>query len=285
MATTTPPPHPDPKPPGLKLPPASCDAHCHIFGPGALFPYAENRTFTPPDVSKDDLRRRHDFLGIERAVIVQSSCHGGDHAALLDALADGAGRYRGVALVTAGTPEAEIARLDAAGVCGARVHFLPHLGPSPSPESVDAVIRLIRPYGWHLAVHVAGRGILDLADRIRSAALPVIIDHMARVDVHDERATRTLLRLLDTGHVWVKLSGADRLSTAGPPYEDVAPFAGRLAAHAPERVLWGTDFPHPNISGDMPDDGLLVDFLGRIAPTEALRRRILVDNPAAVFGF
>jgi 2-pyrone-4,6-dicarboxylate lactonase len=280
----TPPPHPSPKRPDLELPPLSCDAHCHVFGPGAVFPYAENRTFTPPDVSKEDLRRRHEFLGIERAVIVQSSCHGTDHAALLDALAS-SDRYRGVALVTAETPEAEIARLDAAGVRGGRLNFMPHLGATPSPEAIDTVIRLIRPYGWHLGLHMAGRGIVELAQTIRAAGLPVIVDHMARVELSDTEAVETLLRLLDTGQVWVKLSGADRLSAAGPPYSDVVPLASRLAAHAPERVLWGTDFPHPNVAGDSPDDGVLVDFLGLVAPGGSLRRRILVDNPAAVFGF
>src|SRR6266516_1730097 len=196
-APSCPPPHPDPKVPALRLPPLSCDAHCHIFGPAHRFPYAPDRTFTPPDVSKDDLRRRHDHLGFERAVIVQSSCHGSDHTALLDALASGQGRYRGVALVTPQTPAREVARLDAAGVRGARLNFLPHLGQSPSPEDI-----------------------------------------------------RALVRLLATGTVWVKLSGADRLSLTGPPYPDAVALARLLASHAPERVLWGTDYPPPQLQGD-----------------------------------
>lgn len=285
---TIPPPHPAPSVPRLRLPPLACDAHCHIFGPGAVFPYAEGRTFTPVDVSKDDLRRRHDLLGFERAVIVQSACHGTDHAALLDALETGGGRYRGVALVRPDTPPAEVARLDAAGVRGARLHFMPHLGNSPSPAAVRAVTELVRPYGWHIAIHVAGRGVAEAEDLIGSIEVPVVIDHMARLDLRDGpdgEPVRALLRLLGSGRVWVKLSGADRVSRTGAPYEDAAALARRLAEHAPDRVVWGTDFPHPNISGEMPDDGVLVDLIERIAPAEADRRRILVGNPARLFGF
>ncbi|TDD88481.1 amidohydrolase [Actinomadura darangshiensis] len=286
--TSCPPPHPHPRVPRLRPPSGAIDAHCHVFGPGHLFPYAEGRTFTPPDVSEDDLRRRHDHLGLDRALIVQSSCHGTDHSALLDALRTGGGRYRGVALVTPGTPPEEIARLHEAGVRGARLNFMPHLGQSPSPETIRAVTDLVGPFSWHLGVHVAGTGIADLEDVIRAIEIPVVIDHMARVDLRDGLASepvRALKRLLGEGGVWVKLSGADRLTHEGPPYGDSAALARALAAHAPERVVWGTDFPHPNIRGAAPDDGLLVDLLDEIAPSEELRRRILVDTPAALFGF
>jgi predicted TIM-barrel fold metal-dependent hydrolase len=285
---TGPPPHPDPKVPDLRLPPLSCDSHCHIFGPGAIFPYAADRTFTPVDVSKDDLRRRHEHLGFERAVIVQSACHGTDHSALLDALATGEGRYRGVALVTPRTSPDEIARLHEAGVRGVRLHFLPHLGASPSTETIRSVVDLVRPFSWHVAIHVAGEGIIDLSEVIASIGLPVVIDHMARLDIRaglGGPAVLALRRLLDGGDVWLKLSGADRVSVTGPPYADAVRPARALAAHAPERVVWGTDFPHPNIHGAMPDDGRLVDLIGEIVPDEALRHRMLVDNPAALFDF
>lgn len=286
-ATHSPPPHPSPKEPDVRLPAGSCDAHCHIFGPGDVFPYAPERTYDPPDVSRHDLRRRHDHLGLDRAVIVQSACHGTDHAGLLDALRAEPDRYRGVALITPETTDAAIAELHEAGVRGFRLNFLPHLGAAPSPETIDALVRKVAPYGWHVQLHVAGNGVRDLAGRIRAIEIPVVIDHMARVDLRDGLrgpAVEALLGLLDAG-VRVKLSGSDRLSVTGPPYDDAAELARLLAAHAPGRVLWGTDFPHPNITGPSPDDGALADLLGRIAPDPEARHRLLVTNPAELYGF
>ncbi|GHF80776.1 amidohydrolase family protein [Amycolatopsis bartoniae] len=279
-------PDPDPKPPLFTLPPGSCDSHCHIFGPTAKFPYAPERTFTPPEAPLEDLQRLHGFLGFERAVIVQSACHGTDHSALLDAL--GRGEYRGVALVKPETPDVEIARLHEAGVRGARLHFTPHLGPAPSAETIRAIVDKIRPYGWHLALHVAGEGIADHEDLVRSLPLRVVIDHLARVDLRQglgSRAVTALRRLLDTGSVWVKLSGTDRIATAPPDLGDAAELAKLLATHAPERVVWGTDFPHPNTHGFVPNDGDLVNLLAEIAPDEAALRRLLVDNPTICFDF
>ncbi|PZG41647.1 amidohydrolase [Spongiactinospora gelatinilytica] len=281
------PPDPDPTPPGLRLPPLSCDAHCHIFGPGDRFPYAEDRAYDPPDVSEADLRARHDLLGLERALIVQSAAHGTDHAALLDALRTGRGRYRGVALLTPDTLPYQVAELHEAGVRGVRLQFLPHLGAAPAPEAIRAVADLVRPYGWHVAFHVAGDAVIELADTIRGIGLPAVIDHMARVDLHaglDGPQVTALRHLLGSGGVWVKLSAPERISRTDPPYEDAIGLARLLAADAPERVLWGTDFPHPNVPR-MPDDGLLVDLIERIAPEEKARRLMLVDNPAALLDF
>jgi 2-pyrone-4,6-dicarboxylate lactonase len=281
-------PVPDPTVPQTALPPLSCDAHCHVFGPHDTFPYAADRTFTPPDAPREELRRRHDLLGLQRAMIVQSSCHGTDHAALLDALRAGGGRYRGTALVTPRTPRAEIARLDEAGVCGVRLHFLPHLAGAPDPQELWAVVESVAPFGWHVALHVAGDGIAEHAELVRAMPLPVVIDHMARVDIRHGLRTepiRALLGLLDTGRVWVKLSGVDRVSTRPAPYPDGVALARLLAGHAPERVVWGTDFPHPNIHGDAPDDGELVDLVGEIAPDPEPRWKMLVANPADLFGF
>lgn len=266
------------------LPPGSCDAHCHIFGPTDVFPYAEGRTFTPPEAPKEDLQRLHRKFGFERAVIVQSACHGTDHSAMLDALASG--DYRGVALVTPETPDAEIARLHEAGVRGARLHFLPHLGPAPSAETIRAIVAKIAPYDWHIALHVAGNGIAEHEEMVRGLGLTVVVDHMARVDLRaglDSEAVTALRRLLDSGDVWVKLSGADRLATAPPSLEDSAALMRLLVDHAPERVVWGTDFPHPNTHGFLPDDGDLVDVLAELSAEEL--RRLLVENPARCFGF
>lgn len=285
---TCPGPDPNPHAPAIALPAGSCDAHCHIFGPTATFPYAPDRTFTPPEAPLADLRALHRLMGFERAVIVQSACHGTDHSALLDALARGGGAYRGVALVRPDTAPAEVARLHLAGVRGARLHFTPHLGPAPSQDEIDAVVRLVRPHGWHIALHVAGTGIADHEDLVRALPLPVVIDHMARVDLDaglDSEPVRALLRLLDTGRVWVKLSGADRLARRPPSMADSARLGRLLAEHAPARVLWGTDFPHPNTHGFMPNDGDLVDLIALIAPDDEARHRLLVTNPTECFGF
>jgi len=283
-----PPPNPNPRKPALALPPGACDSHCHIYGPFERFPLPNDRSFTPNEAPETALRRLHDHLGIDRAVIVQSQGHGFDHRPLLAALATGAGRYRGVALIRPETTEAEIAQFDAAGICGARFNFLAHLGGAPKPEMVRAVMDRVRAYGWHIAIHVAGQGLVEHEAFIRSIDAPVVIDHMGRPDLRDGpdgAAMTALRRLLDGGRVWVKLSGADRISAAGAAYHDVAPLARRLAEHAPERVLWGSDWPHVNLHAPMPDDGDLVDLIGQIAPSEAGRQLMLVDNPIRFFGF
>ncbi|MFC4055766.1 amidohydrolase family protein [Actinomadura syzygii] len=280
------PPDPDPKIPDLRLPPRSCDAHCHIFGPGDVFPFPDDRAYDPPDVSKEDLRRRHDLLGLERAIVVQSAAHGTDHSALLDALSAFPDRYRGVALLTPRTKPGEVAALHQAGVRGVRVQFMPQLGPPPTPDELRTILDLVRPYGWHVAFHIAGDAVVEMSDTLRSTGLPTVIDHMARVDLAtglDGEQVRALRGLLDAG-VWVKLSAVDRLSGEGPPYADAVELARLLAAQAPERCLWGTDFPHPNVR-EMPDDGVLVDLIERIVPDEKARHRILVTNPAELADF
>ncbi|MFI5615077.1 amidohydrolase family protein [Amycolatopsis sp. NPDC051903] len=281
-------PDPHPHPPAIPLPAGSCDAHCHVFGPTVRFPYAEGRSYTPPESPKEDLRALHRVLGFERAVLVQPACHGADHSALLDALETSGGRYRGVALVRPDTSPEEVRRLHAAGVRGARLNFTPHLGPAPAREEIDRIVALIRPHGWHVALHVAGDGITEHADLVRSLDIRVVIDHLARVDLRrglDSTAVRALLGLLATGSVWVKLSGADRLATRPPDLADSAALARILATEAPERVVWGTDFPHPNTNGFVPSDGDLADLIAEIAPDEAARERLLVTNPAACFDF
>lgn len=287
-ALSCPPPHPAPRTPQVRLPDGSCDSHCHVFGPAAVFPYAPDRTFTPVDAPVSQLMTLHRQLGLDRAVIVQSSCYGTDHRALLAALAAGAGRYRGVALINPATRPAEIARLDAAGVRGFRLHFLPHLGPPPTRAEIKSMVALTADLGWHAEIHLHSADIARLAELIRWFPIPVVIDHLARLDLAqggDSAAVGALLGLLDTGRVWVKTSGVDRVSRTGPPYPDAVALAARLVAHNPERVLWGTDYPHPNITGPAPDDGLLVDLLASIAPGERELRRMLVQNPAEFFGF
>jgi predicted TIM-barrel fold metal-dependent hydrolase len=281
------PPDPNPRTPDLKLPPLSCDSHFHVFGPRAVFPFSAARTFTPQDAPKETLFALHRRLGIERGVFVQSACHGSDHAVVLDLLTAGQGRYRAVGLIAPDTPKAELARYDAAGMCGVRFHFFSHLGPPAPPADIDEVIAKVAPLGWHIAIHVGGNGVLEQYDFIAGIDAPVVIDHIGRIDIReglDGAAFTALRRLIDRGNVWVKLSGADRITREAWPYRDAVPFARALAEHAPDRVVWGTDWPHPNHKA-VPNDGDLVDLIATIAPDEEKRRRMLVDNPARLFGF
>lgn len=283
-----PPPHPSPRRPSLILPPGSCDSHCHVFGPPEIFPYSEDRTFTPAEASVGALMALHEHLGIERAVIVQSACYGSDHRALLDALDRGEGRYRGVALIDHRTPSAQVEQLHAAGVRGFRAHFLPHLRPSLTWEDVTATAARVADLGWHAEIHVQSDGVTGLADAMLKLPVPAVIDHLGRLDMPedaDRPASSALRRLLDSGKVWLKTSGVDRVSREGPPFRDAVALAAGLIAHAPERVVWGTDFPHPNIAGTAPDDGQLVDLMSELAPGEAALRRLLVLNPVELFGF
>lgn len=271
----------------FRPPPRSCNAHCHVFGPFDRYPIPPDRSFVPPLAPETALRLLDDRLGFDRAVLVQSQGHGFDHRAVFDALAAGACRYRAVALIQESTPIDEIARMAAAGFCGARFSFMPHLG-NPDLDSVQAIIARVRPFGWHVAIHVAGNGIVELEEFIRGIEASVVIDHMGRPDLRDGPngpAIEALCRLLDTGRVWVKLSGADRLTHQRVPYVEALPIAQRLAAHAPERTLWGTDWPHVNLDGPMSDDAALVDLIPQIVPSDARRQAMLVDNPTEFFGF
>jgi 2-pyrone-4,6-dicarboxylate lactonase len=283
-----PPPHPSPRRPSIKLPADSCDSHCHVFGPGAVFPYSPDRPFTPHDVPKEAVRDLHRLLGITRAVIVQSSCNGFDHTVLLDALAQDPARLRGIGLIGPQTTPVEIKRLHEAGVRGYRLNFVPHLRQRASSREIEECQRLVAEWNWHVEIHTQGTGVLDCEDLIRSFRSRVVIDHLGRVDLSeglDGPSVHALLNLLDAGNVWVKVSGVDRLSAQGPPYSDSVALARLLVEHRPDRVLWGTDFPHPNITGDAPDDGLLVDLLAQIAPTGELMQLLLVSNPAEFFDF
>jgi 2-pyrone-4,6-dicarboxylate lactonase len=283
-----PPPHPTPRTPSLALPPDSCDAHCHVLGPADVFPYAADRTFTPLDAPKEQLRALHTHLGLTRAVIVQSSCHGHDHSVLLDALRTGDGRLRGSALIGETTTRDDIEELHRAGVRAFRLNFLPHLRTPPTRAEVDSVLERVDGLGWAAQLHVQGEQIALIEDLVHGLPGKVVVDHIGRVDLAagpDGEALRSLRALLDSGQVWVKVSGVDRVSRQGPPYADAVALAASLVAYAPERVVWGTDYPHVNITGDAPDDGLLVDLVERIAPDPARLRQLMVDNPAELFDF
>ncbi|PWV55373.1 amidohydrolase [Nocardiopsis sp. L17-MgMaSL7] len=288
LEVTTPGPHREFRNPGISLPPGSCDAHVHVFGPHRVFPFAPERTFTPQDAPLELLRELHATMGFERSVLVQSATHGNDHSVLLDALERGEGAYRAVALLDPTTSVTEVGRLDAAGFRGARIHFAPHLGKSPSQDRIRALVDLIGPHGWHLEVHVMEDGLAEFAEVVDDIDIPVVIDHMGRVDPTPENEDpRVFLldQLLERGGTWVKLSGADRISRRTPSMADGLAFARRLAERHPDRCVWGTDFPHPNTHGFMPWDRDLVQGIATIAPTHEERFRLLVRNPEILFGF
>jgi 2-pyrone-4,6-dicarboxylate lactonase len=274
--------------PKLKLPPGACDAHVHVFGPRARFLFADGRSFTPSDAPKEKLFALHDFLGIERCVIVHTAAHGYDLAVTKDAMAARPGTYKGVALVPVTISDAELKRLSAAGFCGARFHYMGHIAAGAPIDEVIAFGKRLADVGWHLQIHMAADRIGELAPAIRRSPCPVVIDHMGRIDASqglDQQPFRNLLTLLCDTNIWVKVSGADRATRQGPPYADAVPFAHKLVEEFGDRCVWGLDWPHPNHRGPIPDDGALVDLLSEIAPREAARQALLVDNPQRFYRF
>jgi len=286
---SSPPPsyHPSPTRPRLKLPPRACDAHVHVFGPQTRFPFAAGRSFTPAEAPKEKLFALHSLLGIERCVVVQSNAHGFDNSVTEDVLAARRGAYVGIALVPLTINEAELRRLDAAGFRGARFHFMRHLGVATPIEDIVEFGKRLADVDWHLQLHFESSLVYSLAPALLRSPVPVVIDHMARIDASkglDQPDFRELRELLRDERIWIKVSGAERASRNGPPYEDAVPFARALVEDAGDRVLWGTDWPHPNLA-HVPDDGLLVDLLAAIAPSEAQRQALLVANPERLYRF
>ena len=289
MERTIPPPNRYPhRPRALTPPPGACDAHCHVFGPAARFPFSPDRTYTPPDSGIDDFERLQEHLGLSRAVFVQASCHGTDNSAMVDAIERGGGRYAGVAMIDESFSDAEVERLHAVGVRGTRFNFVAHLGGAPDMAAFWRIVERVAPLGWHIVLHFDATDLPDHRDLFERMPCPFVIDHMARVptsDGTDQAPFQALLELMTDDRAWVKISGAERLTADGsPPYDDVVPFARALIEAAPDRVLWGTDWPHPNVR-HMPDDGDLVDLLAAFAPDEEMRTRILVTNPEALYDF
>lgn len=281
--------HPSPKKPDKALPPGSCDAHCHVFGPAAVFPFAPTSTYQPVDAPREKLFELHRFLGIERSVIVQASCHGTDNSAMVDALKAGGDAYRGIAVVGEDVGADTLAEMHEAGVRGVRFNFVKRLGGGRPLSVYRAILDRIRPFDWHVVVYFDAEDIDALAPFLREIPRQVVIDHMGRVPVEEGTggAAFALLHELLTGddRFWVKISCPERLSKQGPPYADVDPVARALLEAVPERVLWGTDWPHPNMKSHMPDDGQLVDRIMTICDTDVLKQKVLVDNPATLYGF
>lgn len=277
-----------PSEPTLRLPKGACDAHFHIFGPGARFPYAAGRKYTPTDAPKETLFALHAFLSFDHGVIVHTAQHGTDNSVTEDALADTNGVYRGIALVPLDVSDTELKRLNAAGFRGARFHYMTHLGAGTPINAVIAFGKRLADIGWHLQIHMAAERIAELAPAIKSSPVPVVIDHMGRIDASlglEQKPFADLLRLMDDKNIWVKVSGCDRATRQGPPYADAVPFARKLMADFGDRCVWGTDWPHPNHQGPIPDDGGLVDLIADIAPTPQARQALMVDNPQRLYDF
>jgi 2-pyrone-4,6-dicarboxylate lactonase len=280
--------HPNPAKPRFVPPAGAVDAHCHVFGPGDVFPYAPERKYTPCDAPKERLFALRDHLGFARNVIVQATCHGNDNRALVDALRHSNGLARGVASVARDISDAELQALHAAGVRGTRFNFVKRLVDFTPREVLADIARRIAPLGWHVVVYFEAQDLPELWDFFTSLPTVVVVDHMGRPDVTkpvDGPEFELFVRMLrEHPNIWSKVSCPERLSQSGPPnYDDVVPFARRLVETFPDRVLWGTDWPHPNMKSHMPDDGLLVDYLPRIAPTVALQQALLVDNPMRLY--
>ncbi|WP_193173884.1 amidohydrolase family protein [Nisaea nitritireducens] len=281
--------HPNPSKPALALPPGSTDCHCHVFGPVSAFPYAEDRTYTPEgEAPKEKLFAMHDAMGLQRCVIVQAGCHGFDNSVVADAIAARPGRYLGIALAPTDTSLDALRVLNLQGFRGVRFNFMRHLGKGASLADVIAMTDRLAEIGWHLQVHMEKELLAEMVPDLKRSRVPVVIDHMARVNARlglDQPAFTALRQLLDDEKFWVKVSGSERASRQGPPYSDGVPFARTLVAEHGDRVLWGTDWPHPNLAGPVPDDGQLVDLIGEIAPDAAARQALMVDNPARLYGF
>ena len=284
-----------PATPKFKLPAGAVDAHCHVFGPGAEFPFAPERKYTPCDASKNQLYALRDHLGFDKNVIVQATCHGADNSAMIDALVHSGGKARGVATVRRSVSDQEIQAMHDAGVRGVRFNFVKRLVDFTPKDELMEIASRIANWGWHVVIYFEAVDLPELIDFFTQLPTTVVVDHMGRPDVSksvDDPEFALFERFMhEHENVWSKVTCPERLSIKGPKalngeqnaYVDVIPFARRIVQKFPTRVLWGTDWPHPNLKDHMPDDGLLVDFIPCIAPTAHEQKLLLVDNPTRLY--
>ena len=275
--------HPNPKTPDFVAPEGAVDAHCHVFGPAGEFPFAPERKYTPGDAGKDMLFALRDHLGLSRNVIVQASCHGKDNSAMIDALQSSGGMARGVAVVAHDISNDELDSMDVAGVRGVRFNFVKRLVDATPRELFLRTAERVQRLGWHIVVYFEAPDLADLTPFLKELPGIVVVDHMGRPDVTRPVEGPDFGMFVDLmatmPNLWTKVSCPERLTAAGPPYDDVVPFQRHLVETFTDRVLWGTDWPHPNMKSHKPDDGLLVDHIARIAPTPELQQALLVSNP------
>lgn len=275
--------HPNPTKPKFVVPAGAVDAHCHVFGPGDIFPFAPERKYTPCDASREQLFALRDFLGFEKNVVVQATCHGSDNSALLDVLEHSSDKARGVVTVKADVTEAELERMHAIGVRGVRFNYVKRLVDPKPDDYYRGIIEKIKPLGWHVVLYFEPADLAEKWNFFTSLGVPIVVDHMGRPDVSkplDNPDFELFLKFMRENDVWAKVSCPDRLTVSGSPlYADVVPFAKTVVEQFADRVLWGTDWPHPNMKKEMPDDGILVDYVPSIAVTSDLQQKLLVTNP------
>jgi 2-pyrone-4,6-dicarboxylate lactonase len=278
--------HLNPSKPRYTPPAGAVDAHCHVFGPMADFPFSAKAKYLPQDAGPDMLFALRDHLVFARNVIVQASCHGTDNSATLNGIAVSSGKARGVAVVDPAISDADLATLHEGGIRGVRFNFLKRLvDDAPKDKFLEVAGRL--PAGWHVVIYFEADILEEMRAFIAAIPVPVVIDHMGRPDVSqgpdgaDIKAFRSLLDSRDD--IWFKATCPDRLDAGGDPWNDFARSVAPLVADYSDRVLWGTDWPHPNMETNIPDDGHLVDMIPLIAPTPELQRKLLIDNPMRLY--
>ena len=284
------PPDPNPRAPRFRPPPRACDTHFHLYGPPHRFPYVDERLYTPPAAPLEHYLALMEFLGLERGILVHPSVHGNDNWITLDALRRSDGRLRGMARSTTALEPADVRLLHDAGVRGVRFNLVEELGGAFDAAAYDRVVSAVAARGWVICVHAPGGALESLAEKLIRTPANVVIDHFGRVDGREGVAGKdfhVLLDLVAEKNVWCKISGADRLMQRGASYANIPPMARALIERAPDRIVWGTDWPHSNVfaPGKMANDGDLLNMLMDFAPDEAVRARILADNPAALFDF
>ncbi|NQU72129.1 MAG: amidohydrolase family protein [Rhodospirillales bacterium] len=287
---TYPPPEVNTKSPGFNMPPGACDTQIHIYGPTDRYPLKPDRVYEPHLVGIEEVLRMHKTLGIERCVLISPTVYGADNSCMIDALRQQGTNYRGIAVIDDGTSDAELGAMNEAGVRGVRCNFAGFLNMTPDPDLFRRTVARITPLGWHVVVHVLGEDLIEYENLFREVRIPLVIDHMCHLDLTietDKRALDILMDMLRRDNCWIKISNGDRVSHAGPPdYTDVIPLGRALADIAPDRAIWGTDWPHVLYKKPaMANDGDLLNLLAKYVPDETARNRILVDNPAALYGF
>ncbi|MGB1153986.1 MAG: amidohydrolase family protein [Paracoccaceae bacterium] len=279
--------HPDPKKPNFQLPKGAVDAHCHVFGPSPEFPFAPERKYTPCNAGKDKLFELRDYLGFERNVIVQATCHGTDNSAMVDACRTAGDLARGVASVRADITANELGEMHEAGVRAVRFNFVKRLVDATPREVFLEIAGKIQEFGWSTVVYFEASDLVDLQPFLQQLPGIIVVDHMGRPDVTkgvDHPDFQQFMDLMSGNeNMWCKVTCPERLTVAGPPYEDVVPYCKAIVQEFENRVLWGTDWPHPNMKSHMPDDGALVDYIPQIADTSAQRQKLLVTNPMRLY--
>jgi D-galactarolactone isomerase len=270
--------------PKLQAPAIACDCHMHIYD--SRFPVAPNATLKPPDAHVEDYRLLQQRIGTTRNVVVTPSTYGTDNSCTLDALAKLGAKARGVAVVDTSVSDAELKRLREHGIRGIRFNLVQ--AGATTADMLEPLSKRVNDLGWHVQIHMKGDQIAAIEDVLLRLPSPIVFDHLGRLPQPaplDSAGYKTIRKLIDKGNAWVKLSGAYQDSKVGPPtYADTIPLAQAYVKAAPERMVWGSDWPHPT-EKNKPDDAVLFDLLAQWVPEEATRDRILVQNPAKLYDF